>query len=119
MELGWRDIAMLSMSGVSAVLSVLIGIVAYLLKMELSRKADMSDVRNNTKLIEAHIIEYVRRHSEVTADVGNLYSKLADEKTDRLQAHIDMLVAQNKAQQSVMETLSNITARATGNEKRE
>ena len=109
----WRDVAILSMSGFSALLSMLIGIVTYMLKLELSRKADVSEVNHNAKLVDTHIIEYVRRHSEVTADVGTLYSKLADEKADRLQAHIDMLVAQNKAQQSVMETLSSITARCS------
>ena len=115
MELGWRDIAM-AMGGI---VMILIGFTISMIRTELARKADQSTVHNDRRRLDDHIADNIRQHGETSGYIGKLFSVVSDEKTDRLEAHIELLTQQNANQQAVMSTLASITARATGNEKRE
>ena len=115
MELGWRDIAM-AMGGI---VMILIGFTISMIRTELARKADQSTVHNDRRRLDDHIADNIRQHGETSDYISKLFSVVSDEKTDRLEAHIELLTQQNANQQAVMSTLASITARATGNEKRE
>ena len=115
MELGWRDIAM-AMGGI---VMILIGFTISMIRTELARKADKSTVDNDRRRVDDHMADNIRQHGETSGYISKLFSVVSDEKTDRLEAHIELLTQQNANQLAVMSTLASITARATGNNKQE
>ena len=86
----WRDVAM-----------ALLGLVSYLLKAELGRKAEASTLAATGRRVDDH-----------PANISELFSKVNNEKEDRLNAHITILETQNRNQSALLGTLSAIAGRA-------
>jgi len=83
----WRDVAM----ALVGIVMALIGFAVTMIKAEVARKADQSLLHGDMRRLDEHIADNTRRHGELSGDIGKLFSVVNDEKTDRLEAHIQLL----------------------------